>query len=345
MSEKNYNELKKSLDSKCFDNLYLLTGETALIDYFQNRIIAETLGKTYTDFDITILKSESISIEKIEDALNTFPITTNKKCVVLQDIPWENLTEEDETYLLKILSDLPEFAVLIISQISSITGSKHSKKFLKVKNLVKNNGTFSNLSQKDFPMEKQLILWAKRDFNKKLDTYTAKKILHILNGYQIYQIKNELQKICQFEKGPEITEQSLNIAWKPENKISVFSVSKAWFSKNISACLQSLSSLFAQNEDPLYILNIIIMDFIDIYRVKLFFEENQNYLELTQIFDYKNKEFRLKNAEKIAKKLTLNDIDNIFKCLIAADEKLKNSTINPEVVLSGTVVSIMKIIG
>ena len=342
MSEKNYNELKKSLDSKCIDNSYFLSGEPDLIKYFQNRIVSEVLGKTYTDFDLTFLKSDGISIENIDSAINTFPITTQNKCTILQDLPWDIFAEEDINSLIKILSDIPSFSFLVISQTKSGLKPKDLQKLLKIKKLIKDKGTFSNLCQKDFPMERQLILWAKRDFHKNLSPNTAKKILSFCEGYQIHQIKNELKKICEFEKSNEITEDSLNIAWKVQPKINIFSASKALFSGSISNCFKTLYTLFDQNEDPFYILNIITMDFIDIYRVKIFLQNNRNYMEIVEIFDYKNKEFRLRNAKKIAENLSLDDIKKCFEYIIDANKKLKNSKINFKTILTELTALLMK---
>ena len=191
-------------------------------------------------------------------------------------------------------------------------------------------------------MEKQLILWAKRDFNKKLDPYIARKILNLCSGYQIHEIKNELKKICELEKENKITDNSLEIIWKSQKKINIFSITKALISLDVNKCLEILTDLFSQNEEPTYILNVLSMEFIDIYRVKLFLENKKDFLELTKIFDYKNKEFRLKNAQKIAYKLSFEKIIEVLKILINADEKLKTSKINPQVILTELVITLIK---
>ena len=65
MAEMKYKELKKSIDSKNFGNLYFLTGEADLVNYFEKRILEENLGKNFTEFDFVSMKDEAFSNEKL----------------------------------------------------------------------------------------------------------------------------------------------------------------------------------------------------------------------------------------------------------------------------------------
>ena len=159
MSELNYEQLRKSINSNKLGNLYLLQGEPELVTYFEKEIISKVLGDKYTDFDISILNEESFSNKNLSISLDTYPMTTDKKCIIVRDIPWEFLNDDDLKTLLNIISDIPDFSVLVIIQLSPITGTKNSNKFNKIQNLIRNNGIVSNFSQKDITMDKQLIIW------------------------------------------------------------------------------------------------------------------------------------------------------------------------------------------
>lgn len=342
MSELNYEQLKKSISSNKLENLYLLQGEPELVTYFEKEIINKILGNKYTDFDISILNEESFSNKNLSISLDTFPMTTEKKCIIVKDIPWEFLNDEDLKTLLDIISDIPDFSVLVIIQLSPITGSKNANKFHKIQSFIKKNGVVSNFSQNDITIDKQLIIWAKREYNKKLDIDQAKKIVNLCKGYQIHEIKNELKKICEFEKTSNITEESLNIIWKSKPKISIFELPKALFYMNTSKCFEILNLLLEQNEEPIYIVNILALEYIDIYRVKLLLENSKSPLELAKIFDYKNKEFRIKNAQNRAQKLSMKSIISCLKIIIEADLKLKSTSIDSKTILSEMLILLLK---
>lgn len=342
MSEMNYNELKKFISSKKEANLYFLSGETQLINYFEKSIISKTLGNNYTDFDCVFLQGESFSNKNLSNAIETFPISTSKKCVVLKDLPYETLNENEINNFLELISDLPDFCILIISQISYELSSKNLLKVKKIEKFVKKNGILGFLRKEDFPLEKQLIVWAKRDYNKTLDSKTAKKILVLCKDYQIHELQSEFQKICELEKSNIITEDSLNFIWKPKNKVSVFELSKAIISKNEVKCFKILSQLFDNNEQATYILNIISSEFKDLYRVKLFKENNENISKLLEIFDYKRKEFRIKNAARICQNISFSNLKEIISELIDADLKLKLTQIDSKTVLTQLIAKIFK---
>ena len=342
MAEIKYKELKKSIDSKKFGNLYFLTGEADLVNYFEKRILEENLGKNFTEFDFVSMKGEAFSNEKLRDSINTFPMMTAKKCIILKDIPWEILSNDDIKTLIEIISDIPEFSILVMTQISPAPASKHAAKLTKVKNFVKKNGIFSNLTQSDFPMERQIVAWAKRDFSKNLSPAIAKKIMNLCKGYQIHEIRSEVKKICEFENGEEISENSLDIIWKANQKIKIFELPKAITSKNAKKAFDILEVLLDQNEDPMAILGVISSEYNDIYRAKLFLENGENPTKLANFFDYKNKEFRIKNAEITAKKLNFENIKKIISKLAKTDLELKTSSNEPKTALFETVAYILE---
>ena len=342
MAEMKYQELKKSIDSKKIENLYFLTGEPDLVNYFEEKILNKVLGENFTEFDFVSMKGESFSNEKLSDSINTFPMMTAKKCVILKDIPWEILNNDDIKTLIEIISDIPDFSILIIIQTAPAPAAKHAAKLTKIKNFVKKNGIFSNLTQNDFPMEKQIAAWAKRDFGKNLSPAIAKKIMDLCKGYQIHEIKSEVKKICEFESNEEINENSLKIIWKANQKISVFELPKAITAKNPKKAFEILQTLLEQNEEPLAILGVISSEYNDVYRAKLLLESGENPAQLADFFDYKNKEFRIKNAERTAKKISFENIKKIIFKLAKADLEIKTSSGDPETVLFETVAYILK---
>lgn len=341
MSELNYEKLKKSIASNDIKNLYLLQGESELVNYFEKEITSKTLGNKYTDFDLTIINEEAFSNDSLSISLDTFPMTTERKCVVVKDIPWEIITDDDIKVLLDIISDIPDFSTLLIIQLSPITGVKHTNKFSKVRNYVKKYGVLCNFSQEDITLEKQLITWANKEYNKKLDISNAKKIISLCKGYQIHEIKNELKKICEFEKSSEINEKSLEIVWKSKPKISIFDLPKALFSNDAKKCFEIIELLFEQREEPIYIVNILASEYIDICRTKLLLEKSVEPMELTKIFDYKNKEFRIKNAYRRGQKLSMKSIKDSIKLLIEADIKLKSTSIEPKSIITEAVILLL----
>lgn len=342
MPETNYNSLKKIIDSNSSYNLYLLEGEMDIVNYFEAKIVNNTLGEKHSDFDFNLFKEENLKLEKLALSLQTYPITSKAKCTVIKNLAWESYSSEEIDELLAIISDIPSFTTLIIIQTSKIIGVKNTSKFKKIQNFVRGSGIYASLTQKDISIEKTLVAWAKEQYSKELSLSQAKEIKKSCPGYSISEIKNELKKICEFEKASVINDKSLEIIWKSKPNISIFELPKALFAKNACKCFEVLESLFIQKEEPFSIVSVIGNEYIDIYRVKVFLELGKNSAELTEIFDYKRKEFRLKNAYYRCKKLSMESIINSFKQLIEADLKLKSNSLDSKTIISELIVRLLK---
>jgi len=334
MSEINYTQFKKSVRLKELSSLYFLTGDPDLIRHCGSKILSAALGKNYTAFDVVTLKDESFSNEKLQLALDTFPISANKKCVVLKEIPWEYFSMEGFEMFLKIISDIPSFSILIITQISSVIGSKNSSRFSKVKNFVKKSGIYANLLLKDVPLEKQLITWAKKEYNKILKEPEAKKILSLCREYPLHELKNELKKVCEFESGDFITESSLSLIYSSQTKVSAFELSRSLFDGNIKRCFKVLDELFSQDEEPIKIIAALSADFIDLYRALILIENDQDPYEIINLFDYKGKEFRIKSAQYRSNKFSRKRVEQCLKHLVETDFKLKSTLASPKTIIS-----------
>ena len=344
MSEITYQKLKESLKSNDISPVYFLDGDQELVTELEKEIIDKILNKKYTDFDLNIFNSDNLSCDELSVALQTFPMTTNKKCVVVHDICWETLPVEESEKLLEIFIDIPDFCVLIITQVSPVIGTKNSNKLNKLKNLIKKSKDFvyTRVEQKDICIEKQLILWAKENYKKELSPENSLIIKKICSDFTVLQIKNELKKICEYEKTSQITEDSIKIICANNPKSNVFEMSKNLFSGDISKCLELLNIMFDQNEDVFGVINILTNDFVDVLRVKILLENNIETTKLLEFFDYARKEFRIKIALQRAKKITKTKLKNSLKILINTDLKLKSSTIDSQTVLSELLVLLHK---
>ncbi len=335
MSELNYKKIKENLDNNKIKNMYFLEGDSDLINEIETQILDKILTKKYTSFDLNIFSSDKLLCEDLYNSIQMPPVTTRYKCILIRDISWENVSNEDLEELLKIISDIPEFCVLIISQISQIIGLKNLNKFKKISDYIKNSVEYIylNVSKKDILIEKELISWAKNNYQKELSPELSKKISILCQDYTIWQIKNELKKICELEQKNYITENTINKICETNTKINVFELSKCLFSGNIKKCFDIINILVEQNEDILSIITILNNDYADINRVKILLNLGVNPSELTKIFDYSRKEFRIKIALDRAKKISNTNLKNSLKCLIKADLKLKSSTIDTKTVI------------
>ncbi len=344
MPKMNYTEVKADLARKNFYKLYYLTGETYFVNEFKNAISGEIIENSKNDFNFLNISSETIELEKFEDAINTYPIGSAKKCIILNNIPFSSWDTPEFEKFISIIEDLPEFVCVIIAQTEKSTDTKASVKSKKVQKLAEKAGWLVNFSIDDVSIETQLIEWANNDFGKTLSNRVALKIKKDCELHSLFELKNELKKICEFEKTNAITEESVDsVICKSYEKKKVFALPKLILSGDAPKAAQMLEDLLAQGEEPILLVSVIACEYIDMFRVKALQNQGISVSVLPEIFDYKSKEFRIKNAERNSKRYSMKMIKKCLKLLIEADIKLKSTQNSPKFVITELVVRLLRV--
>lgn len=343
MSKLNYSEFEKYISSNKISKIYFLQGEEYLINTAENLLKHKILGNNYSDFDLNLFNEESITLEKLILSSETFPVTTDSKLIILHNLPLETWEDKEIYNFLEILNELPEFTYLIFSQIAKTENLKNITKLKKIEKIFLKKGIVCDFSKKDICLEEELINLAKENYGKNLSMYYATKIKELCSNQSINSIRNELQKICELESSDTITEDSMKALIKYNDKINIFELPKAIQSRNLSKSLTLLSKLLLQGEEPIVLISIIISNYIDLFRAKIFDAEEIPIKKIFEIYDYKNKEFKIKNSIKICRNISLIQIKNSLKYLIQADLELKSTNINPEIILSKTIVKLIRL--
>ncbi len=341
MAKFNYKKLKESIDKKCFYGLYFLTGESYFVDSFEKKIVENILGSQKNDFNFFVFCGSEIDIEKLEINVNTFPVGSSKKCIVLRGLPVSDWNENDIKSFTELIMDIPDFTTLIICQTNKESGIKSSNKIKKIQKTSEEIGCAAEILMKDINIEKWIIAEANRKFGKTLSVSLAEKLRKECEAHTAEQFINELRKICAFEKSNEITEKSLDVVCNSKENKKIFDLPKAILAGNKKRALDLLQQLLIQGEEPISIVSIIGSEYIDMFRVKTFIENGDNPMELAKIFDYKSKEFRIKNAQRNCQKRSMCAIKRCLKLISDADLKLKSTSIDKTLVLSELIVKLI----
>ena len=145
-------------------------------------------------------------------------------------------------------------------------------------------------------------------------------------------------------QGNEITKECIDSVAVRSLEAKIFDLSKLILNGNAQGALELLHILMLQKTEALDILGVILTAFVDIYRVKTAVSGGENSMYPAKVFNYKNKEFRLRNADKFAKKLSVEQIRECFDCFSESDTALKSTAQNPEMVLERLIVKISLIL-
>ncbi len=325
------NNLKKDIKSKNMGNLYFLNGEEKyLISFYRDKIISCVVKDTENSFNFQKFSSDNAEASAIIESVEAFPLMSAKKCVLVEDMDLDCLSDSDFKDLIKLISDVPEYCTLIFSM-STISLKKSSK----VKKFISQCEKYGNViefeKRGDLALERQLVSWAEKS-NLVLSGINASKIIRNC-GNDLQTLKNEMEKLCAYVLEGEITEQDIDRIITKNLETTVFVLSNALANGDYAKAYTQLDILMYQKEEPIAILAVLSGVYIDMYRAKVFMANGKDIMKLKDYFDYKGKEFRIKNAVKNSRRLSINMLRDCIDLLLEADLKLKSSKTDKRTIL------------
>ena len=332
--------LKKDIKDGIIKNFYYFVGEEFfLMKNFTDKIFSvqnknfESNSKNSIDF--CLFDSEILNLEQIYNAINTFPMISDKKLILITSSNLNEMKQDFFKNFLKILSDIPNFCTVIIQDTS--VQDKKNMQYLEFLKKISNISEFAEFKREAVSAQKQAIIWAKK----------LGKILSIENSKFLCQkCFNDLSSIKALVENISISSNEQEISKnliekflpKFTEKYNVYDISKAIRNKDIVLAIKITEVLLAQNEEANKILSVIISDFTDAFKIKESKKAGISKNEFLKLFNYKGKEFKLNYAEILAKNF---DIEKVLKILLDADIKIKSFSVAPELILNSVFNSMM----
>ena len=115
-------ELKQALRSGAPGRLYLFYGEEAYLrEYYLGELKKTLLPEGLEDFNLHTAEGKACSVAWIEQAVNCFPMMSERTLVLVTDFDLFGLNESDRDTLISLLADLSK--VKDRSRATSPTGS------------------------------------------------------------------------------------------------------------------------------------------------------------------------------------------------------------------------------
>lgn len=331
MARINENELKKMIKSDEIKPVYYLCGdEKYLIKHYYKMLQEKISGKEPSEFSFHIFSGDT-DIEQIAVAANSIPFMGGKNFIGVEDLDANRLTDSEHKKWLELIGNLSEDSVLVICQLT--VNPDHSKsKAKKLITEIEKNGIVADISKRgDIALEKQLVSWAAKA-GKSLQAVDAARIITYC-GTDLYTLKNELDKLCAYSQDNTITRQAIDALVIKNIEVRVFDLAKLVTSGNTDKAYSLLDNLLYQREEPVTLLAILSSAYVDMYRARVAIESGKRAVDAADDFDYKRKEFRLKNAEKASSQMTTDSIRKCIDILADTEKKMKSSGADKEILL------------
>lgn len=319
-------------------NLYVFYGaESYLVEQYARLVAKQTVEEGFDAFNFQRFDGQSVTPEQLEEAVESLPMMSDRKCVSVRDI---TLTADNSDRILRMVEQMPESTVLVLWQMT-VQPDKRKNAWKDLLNIAEKTGVAMEFKRKD-PADaaKMLMAGAKRR-GCSLDFDDA--------GYLVNQVGNdlnlligELDKLCALAEGGAITKKLIDTACPKNLEAKVFDLSKAILRRRAGEVYDLLYQLKTQREEPVPVLAVLSGAYADLYRAKVAAGAGMPAERLAAEFkSYKGKEWKLKNAARDGARMSLPVLRDCLDILAKADLTLKSSPGDPWVVLEQTVTRLM----
>ncbi|HIR03137.1 MAG: DNA polymerase III subunit delta [Acutalibacteraceae bacterium] len=332
-------ELKKSIKEQNVESIYYLYGnEKLLVRHYTDKLTEKIAGKSPSEFSCHVF-SGADDMDQIAIAANVLPFMGGKNYVNIKDLDASKLSDAAFAKLMELLKNLPDTTSVVISALT-ITPDMSKAKNKKLVAEVARLGVVAELNKmSQIALEKQLMSWARKQGATLTEADAGRLVTYC--GTDLSTLQNELEKLCAYAYGREITREDIEKTVVKNLEARVFDLSKFVLTSQYDKAFAQLDMLFYQKEEPVSILAVLASAYVDMYRVRVAVESGKKAVDVAACFDYKRKEFRLTNAQRYAKGLPTAALRESLAVLIEADERMKSTPCDKQVLLQELIVKLM----
>lgn len=273
----NYFEAKAKLKKNGLDRLYLIFGEeTYLAEKLEREILLTALPDAKPG-DAVYFNADTTA-EELNQQINAVPFFTSQNVIFVKN---SNIFKErkkesgnsDEDKLLKILSDIPDYSVVVFSVPGKVDKRRRLYKF------IAKSGSTVEVNQLRAWDLKDWLQPRIRELGRELDGRAAEYFLSVagvMENISLGYLEQELQKILLYTENKRIMLSDVKATMASCPAVSVFSMLDALGGRDIKKAIMLLNSQLLTGEHPLRILAVLTRFVRQLWQVKIMQSEGLN---------------------------------------------------------------------
>lgn len=303
------------------------------------------VDKETAAFNYNVLNNDNFSEDLFYELVNSISMFSSPKVIVLDDINFSKMEDKKIELIISSINDIPENTYIFIKQSENLFFPEKKKKLKKslrsIVDAIENKGIVALLNERSQAGLFNFIVKTINSKNKKIRPENVRLIIEKV-GNSMNSLSNEVEKLISYSED-EITRENIEVLCTVNIETTAFYLVNDLTAGKIKSALLKVSYLIDyMHVDGILVNGAIISSFCDVYRVMVALQHKKNVYDLSKIFpeDYKNREFKLRNSEKIARKYSKKQIREILNLLLEADEKLKSFNFSTKLVFEKLILKI-----
>lgn len=333
--------LKEQIKNESYSNAYLIYGEeNYLKEHYVSLLKKKLVDPAFESFNLHQFDGKDASLDDIIKDAQMLPMMSEYNLVLVRDYPVEK-SKTDLKLLKEFLEDVPESTVFVLVYEAIIPDTK-SAGFRNLTSYFDKAGSVVNLEKRSEAEVAKLLSAGAKKRGSSLDVNNAKYLISV-SGNDMKNLLNELDKLSYFAQGGEITREIIDNMATKCLQARVYDLSKAVVAGNFDLAYSVLDTLFSMKEDPILITSVISGVYVDMYRVKCAKIAGFAYDDVAANFNYKGREFALRNAARDCAGLSQHQLRKSLDAIADTDLKLKSTATDKKLLIEELIVKLMLI--
>jgi len=346
MPEITEKDMKQQIKTGDFFNLYMIYGdENYLKTFYANRIAETAVDGAFADFNLHRFDGAELDFDALSAAVEAYPMMGGRSCVVLKDAPLDSLVKDEYAKLRGIFCDVPETCVLVLWMNRVEVSAKKSAKWKGILKDVGERGALLELNRKTPGELARLVQSGAGKRGCAIAPDVAAYMVSVV-GDDMTNLLEELQKLCAYAGtgdtvAREIKKSDIDLVCIKTVEAAVFDLVKVMAAGDAGRALHILGQLFHQKAEPVVMMGALISAYVDMYRVKVCQAAGGRPEDAAKYFEYRGKEFRLRNAARDGAKISMPQLKKCLDELSRADGLLKGSGLDERTVMEMCVTKLL----
>ena len=333
-------QLDGMLRDGSFPGLLLLWGEDGPAVQRYQRRLEKAAVTAFPDFNSYRCDGKApIDLDALGDSARALPVMAPRRFALVDDLNAELLSAADLAKLQQLAEELPEETLLVITMRGALPDlKKKGSKGAKVYALCDKYGGVCCFQKPTASAAAQLAAAQAKESGSSLGREEA-LLLAEYCGRDTQRMLVEAQKLAAHSPGG-ITAEDIRQLVAPVTEARVFDLADRIIARNYTAAMAAIDDLIFQRESPVTILTILSMAFVDMYRAAVARRAGVPDAEAKKACGYGGSGYRYDKGAQNQRRFSLPMLEDILELLAEADGRMKQSGIDPRVVLETLVAEI-----
>ena len=338
-------------------NIYYIYGtDVTEVERVTGQIIKAVVGDA-EDFALTKLQGRLLDFDSLYDLVQMMPMMSEYNCILINDYnfekPAENMRGHTADFyndrLMSIIKEIPPQTVVICNVTGFSVATKYdskkrdyviSDKNKKLADYAAKNGVVCKCSKRT-PQELSKTIANKASARGgMIPVRTAERLAQMCLCDSL-RIDNEIEKLCAYAAGREITMEMLDELVHEDSEMTGFKLAAAVASMNSRAAFDAIDEMNIDDKNRMMVLSAVQTTFLDLYRAAIAVNSGVGVDQVVSDFGYYGRKFAVEKAFRDCRKMSVRKYRGCIKILRDINVLLNSSAADPKTVFEEAVTKML----